>query len=66
MLYGSVIVESVFAWPGTGNYVVGAIFNLDFPVVMGFATFASIAYVIVNLGVDLLYVVLDPRIREAG
>jgi peptide/nickel transport system permease protein len=66
MLYGSVVIESIFAWPGTGNYVVGAIFNLDFPVVMGFALVASIAYVIVNLAVDMLYMLLDPRIREAG
>ena len=66
MLYGSVVIESIFAWPGTGSYVVGAIFNLDFPVVMGFALVASIAYVLVNLLVDMLYLVLDPRIREAG
>jgi peptide/nickel transport system permease protein len=66
MLYGSVIIESLFAWPGTGNYVVTAIFNLDFPVVMGFALLASVAYVGVNLIVDLLYMALDPRIREAG
>jgi len=66
MLYGSVVIETLFAWPGTGNYVVTAIFNLDFPVVMGFALLASIAYVGVNLIVDLLYMTLDPRIREAG
>lgn len=64
MLYGSVIIESLFAWPGTGSYVVGAIFNLDLPVVMGFAIVASVAYVGVNLGVDILQMLLDPRIRE--
>jgi peptide/nickel transport system permease protein len=66
MLYGSVIIESLFGWPGTGNYVVTAIFNLDFPVVMGFALLASVAYVGVNLIVDLLYMAIDPRIREVG
>ncbi len=66
MLYGSVVIESVFAWPGTGNYVVGAIFNLDFPVIMGFALLASVAYVLVNLAVDMAYLILDPRIRASG
>ncbi|HEX3916359.1 MAG TPA: ABC transporter permease [Caulobacteraceae bacterium] len=66
MLYGSVVIESIFAWPGDGSYVVGAIFNLDFPVVLGFALVTSVAYVVVNLGVDLTYLLLDPRIREAG
>ena len=66
MLYGSVVIESLFAWPGTGSYVVGAVFNLDFPVVMGFAVLASVAYVTVNIAVDVVHAALDPRVREAA
>jgi len=66
VLYGSVVTETVFAWPGTGKYVVDSIFNLDFAVVMAFALMVSIAYVVANLAVDLTYAVLDPQIREVG
>lgn len=65
LLFGSVIVESVFAWPGVGSYVLSAILNLDFPVIMGFTVLASIVYVLANLVVDLAYLLLDPRLREA-
>ncbi|TCS62183.1 ABC transporter permease [Varunaivibrio sulfuroxidans] len=63
LLYGAVLTETVFAWPGMGSYVVKSIQALDFPAVMGFTVVVSIAYVLVNLAVDLLYLVLDPRIR---
>ena len=63
LLFGSVIVESVFAWPGVGSYVLSAILNLDFPIVMGFTILASIVYVFANLLVDLAYLLLDPRMR---
>ena len=56
----------MFVWPGAGSYVLGAIFALDFPVIMGFTVIASIAYVLVNTGVDLLYRVLNPQIRDIG
>ena len=49
-----------------GAYVVNSIQALDFPAVMGFAVVVSFAYVILNLVVDLLYLVIDPRITEAG
>ncbi|WP_298167836.1 ABC transporter permease [Novosphingobium sp.] len=65
MLYGSVSVETVFGWPGAGQFVVSAIGNLDFPVVMGFAVIASAAYVVVNLLADLLLAAVDPRVRLA-
>jgi len=61
-----VLTETVFSWPGMGAYVVNSIQALDFPAVMGFAVVVSFAYVILNLGVDLLYLVIDPRIKEAG
>jgi peptide/nickel transport system permease protein len=63
LLFGSVIVESVFAWPGVGSYVLSAILNLDFPIIMGFTILASIVYVFANLLVDLAYLLLDPRMR---
>jgi peptide/nickel transport system permease protein len=66
LLYGAVLTETVFAWPGMGAYVVNSIQALDFPAVMGFAVLVSFAYVLVNLGVDLVYMFIDPRIREIG
>lgn len=66
LLFGSVVIESVFAWPGVGHHVLGAILNLDFPVIMGFTVLASVVYVLANLIVDLSYLVLDPRIRSVG
>jgi peptide/nickel transport system permease protein len=66
LLYGAVLTETVFAWPGMGNYVVQSIDALDFPAIMGFTVVASAAYVVINLAVDLLYMFLDPQIREVG
>ena len=66
LLFGSVVIESVFAWPGVGSHVLGAILNLDFPVIMGFTVLASVVYVLANLLVDLAYLVLDPRIQAVG
>lgn len=64
LLGGAVVTEIVFNWPGMGKYVVNSIGNLDFPAIMGFTIFIAVAYVIINLIVDLLYLVLDPQIRE--
>jgi peptide/nickel transport system permease protein len=66
LLYGAVLTETIFAWPGMGNYVIQSISFLDFPSIMGFAVVASIAYVLINLAVDLAYMLLDPHIREVG
>lgn len=63
---GTVIVETVFAWPGVGQYVVDAVFARDYPVVTGFVIFTGTVFVVVNLGVDLLYTRLDPRVRLGG
>jgi peptide/nickel transport system permease protein len=64
LLGGAVVTEIVFNWPGMGKYVVDSITSLDFPAIMGFTFVISIGYVFINLVVDLLYVVLDPQIRE--
>ncbi len=63
---GTVIVETVFAWPGVGQYVVGAVFARDYAVVTGFVVFTGTVFVVVNLAVDLLYTRLDPRVRLGG
>ncbi|MGO0122409.1 nickel ABC transporter permease [Desulfothermobacter acidiphilus] len=63
LLGGAVIVETIFAWPGVGKFAVDSIFNRDYPVIQGYALFMSVVFVLVNLVVDLSYVLLDPRIR---
>jgi peptide/nickel transport system permease protein len=63
LLGGAVITESVFAWPGMGKLVVDAIFFRDFPVVQTVLILSATVFVVINLLVDLLYTVIDPRIR---
>lgn len=63
LLTGAVIVESVFSRAGLGRYAVTAISSRDFPQIQGTVLLAAVVYVFVNLIVDLLYAVLDPRIR---
>jgi peptide/nickel transport system permease protein len=66
LLYGAVLTETVFSWPGMGAWVVASIQALDFPAVMGFAVVVSFVYVLVNLAVDLIYLWIDPRIGRGG
>lgn len=63
LLGGAVVIENVFARQGLGTLVTQAIINRDFPVVQGCVLVAATMYVLVNLLVDILYVVIDPRIR---
>jgi peptide/nickel transport system permease protein len=63
LLGGALITEIIFAWPGVGRLAVQAIYNRDFPLVQAVVLFAALVFVTVNTLVDLLYVVLDPRIR---
>ena len=63
LIGGAVVTESVFAIPGLGRLVVDAILRRDYPVIQGVVLLFSFTYVLVNLGVDLLYSVFDPRIR---
>lgn len=63
LIGGAVVTESVFAIPGVGRLVVDAILRRDYPVIQGVVLLFSAVYVLVNLGVDLLYTVFDPRIR---
>lgn len=61
-LGGEVLVEVVFSWPGLGYYAVNSILNTDYAPVQGFVLLTATIYVVVNLVVDLLYTVIDPRI----
>ena len=62
LLGGTVIIEVVFAWPGVGRLVVESISTRDFPVVQAAVFLLASGFVIINLTVDLLYAILDPRI----
>jgi peptide/nickel transport system permease protein len=63
LLGGAVIVESVFALPGVGSLMINAIFNRDYPVVQGGMLLIAVVFVLVNLMTDLLYGLVNPRIR---
>jgi len=63
LLSGSVLVETIFAWPGMGRLIVDAIFQRDYPLVMATSFVAAAMVVIGNLLADVLYAVVDPRIR---
>jgi peptide/nickel transport system permease protein len=66
LLEGVVITEIVFAWPGVGRLTVEAISQRDYPMIQAVVLMAGTVYLVVNLGVDMLYGVLDPRIRVEG
>ncbi len=66
LIGGSIIIETIFALPGVGRLLVNAIYARDFLVVQGAVTFIAIAYVLINFSVDVLYVLLDPRIRTVS
>ncbi|WP_428533048.1 ABC transporter permease [Rhodopila sp.] len=63
LIGGAVVTESVFAIPGLGRLTVDAILRRDYPVIQGVVLMFSFVYVLINLGVDLLYTLFDPRIR---
>lgn len=65
LLGGAVIVEQVFSIPGIGRLIVGAIAARDFPVLQGGLLFLAVVYLAINLVVDILYAVVDPRVRLA-
>jgi ABC-type dipeptide/oligopeptide/nickel transport system permease component len=58
-----VVTETIFSWPGLGRLAVTAILTRDFPVVQGTILVAAVTFVSINLLVDCLYAVLDPRIK---
>ncbi len=64
LIGGAVIVEQIFALPGVGRLLLGAIFNRDLILVQGTVTFIATSFVVINFLVDMLYAVLDPRVRH--
>jgi peptide/nickel transport system permease protein len=63
LLGGAVLTETVFSWPGIGNYTVQCILKSDFPVVQGVVLLIACVFVLINLLVDIVYAFLDPRIK---
>lgn len=65
LLGGTVIIETIFGLPGVGRYVYEAIANRDYPVVQGVTLVISTMFVLISVGVDILYAVMDPRLRNS-
>jgi peptide/nickel transport system permease protein len=65
LLGGAVITETVFGWPGMGQLMVQAASDRDYPMVMGITVVMTLAVVVINLAVDLMYSLVDPRVRVA-
>ena len=63
LLSGSIIVETVFAWPGSGSLLITAIQSRDYPLITGTVLTYTIAFVVINFAIDFLYALIDPRIR---
>jgi peptide/nickel transport system permease protein len=63
MLSGTIVVEMIFAWPGIGRLAVNSVFQRDYPIIMGTTLIFSTIYIVMNLIVDILYPIIDPRIR---
>ena len=63
LITGSIVIESVFAWPGIGRMAFEAVSNGDFPLVTGTVLFFTLFYLVLNFITDLLYVIIDPRIK---
>ena len=64
LLSGAVMTETVFDWPGIGTYLVKAASSLDYPAIQGGTLLIAVIYILVNLIVDILYGILDPRVRR--
>jgi peptide/nickel transport system permease protein len=63
LLGGALVIEQVFSFPGVGRLIVDAVLSRDFPVIQGSLLFVALVYLVVNIVVDLLYAVVDPRVR---
>lgn len=63
LLGGAILTETIFAWPGLGSWIYDGIFTRDYPVVQGGVIFIAVAFVLINLAVDISYALVDPRVR---
>ena len=64
LLAGAIVTETIFSWPGIGRLTVSAINNRDYPLLQGCILAIGLTYVLVNLATDIMYVVINPRIRD--
>jgi peptide/nickel transport system permease protein len=60
----SVVTETIFAWPGIGRLLIDSVFARDFPVIQAVVFLVSVMFVVTNFAVDMVYAVIDPRIRH--
>jgi ABC-type dipeptide/oligopeptide/nickel transport system permease component len=60
---GSVVVEQVFAWPGIGRMALTSVSGRDFPVIQGVVIMVGVFFIVINLMVDIMYALIDPRIK---
>jgi peptide/nickel transport system permease protein len=65
-LNGAVLTETIFGWDGLGRFALDGIMKRDYPVIMGVVLFGAVAFVAMNLLVDISYHYLDPRVRVKG
>jgi peptide/nickel transport system permease protein len=63
LMAGAFFVEMIFNWKGLGLVTINAVMSLDFPVVMGCTIFVAFVFVVINILVDILYAVIDPRVK---
>ena len=63
MIGGTVLIEKIFSWPGLGSYALDAIASLDLMVVAGITLTMAVIFILINLLVDISYVLIDPRVR---
>ena len=66
LISGAVVTEQIFVLPGFGKLTIDAVFTRDYPMIQGVVLVTATAYIVINLLVDLLYSVIDPRIRVGG
>jgi peptide/nickel transport system permease protein len=62
----AVVTETIFSWPGMGKLIIDAITALDRPVMVGYLILITFLFIVINLAVDLVYALLDPRLRQGG
>jgi peptide/nickel transport system permease protein len=66
LISGAVVTEKIFVLPGYGKLIIDAVFTRDYPMIQGVVLVTATAYIVINLVVDLLYSVIDPRVRVGG
>ena len=66
IITGSMVIETVFSWPGIGSTMIGAVMNRDFPLIQFSVVALSAVVIITNYILDILYMVVDPRIEKGG